>query len=207
MRREHVGKTMKAWRIALQASLLLLLTCASSNAQNLVVNPGFETGDLTGWTFIAASSGSDFYVSTLYPHSGSYDAAFGAVGNYDDSILQAVPTTPGQSYTISFWLIHPTGESANDFSAYWDGNELMSSSPPLPLLNADEFSYTQYTFTEPGDPSTSTTVLEFSGREVPAWFYLDDVSVTAVGVPEPATILLLGFGLFGLAGVRREFKK
>ena len=47
--------------------------------------------------------------------------------------------------------------------------------------------------------------LEFDGRNLLNADYLDDVSVTAAGVPDGGkTVCLLGCALLGLAGLRRK---
>ncbi len=103
-------------------------------------------------------------------HSGSFSAYFGATGSADDSIMQSVPTVPNQPYQVQFWLDHSDTDSQNDFSASWNGSPLLS------LQNASSFGWTEYTYTAMAVSGTSS--LQFSGRDAPAFFYLDDISVT-----------------------------
>ena len=71
--------------------------------QNLVQNPGFETGDFTGWN-VYTGIYSYAAVETNLVHSGSYSANFG-VENGDTGFLgQTLSTEVGASYSISFWL-------------------------------------------------------------------------------------------------------
>ena len=165
---------------------------------DLIVNGGFETGDFTGWTTIPGASGSAFGVNATspgrgYPHSGTYEAYFGAFSTDEDRIYQDLATVAGQSYTIDFWLRNNMG-GQNRFDVTWGGGSILSEvnapgSPSTP--------YTEYTFTEVA--SGSTTRLEFAGYNNPsfAFFNLDDVSVNVAAVPEPSNFILAGLGISG----------
>jgi hypothetical protein len=79
---------------------------------NLLLNPGFELGTVgsnapVDWTYLnsfgAGAAGVVASGGTPGAHSGSNYYRDGAIQAYD-GITQAIATTPGSTYTISFWL-------------------------------------------------------------------------------------------------------
>ena len=79
-----------------------------SKADNIVMNPGFETADLAGWAVSGAHSspgeeGIYYGVDAADAHTGNYGAYFGPVGGVLN-LTQALSTLPGMLYSVSFWL-------------------------------------------------------------------------------------------------------
>lgn len=183
---------MMSFRITM-VTFLALASFAGPSMANLVGNPGFETGDFTDWTL----TGDGISIDSVFPHTGTYDAAFSALSADPNAgvLSQALTTTTGQGYTIGFALMDEAGFSSDTFTIGFGAFTTTVTGDMAPST------YVVFAFTAPGaDISSTITTLSFQGLQtLPTnqdW-NLDDVSVT--GVPEPATWALLVVAFAGLA--------
>ncbi len=199
--------------VALALAALVSRAKAQQDPANLVLNPGFETGDFTDWTS-SGDQGSDFVGdSGDYPvNSGNYAAVLGAES--PSSLTQTLATVAGQSYELSFYLrssglIAAIAANGNPF-----GPQPAAVTMPVEFQASFDGQLVYDTATD-GDPGTSyiqlsfpgltassaSTLLEFDFENDPSEYFLDDVSVTTVPEPSCLAIMLAGTA-FGLGGWR-----
>jgi len=82
------------------ATVSVLSSAAGAATVNLLANPGFETGSLSGWA-CDAGTGS---VATSPVHSGTYALAGAATSSDDAQCTQTVSVQPNTSYTLSGYV-------------------------------------------------------------------------------------------------------
>ena len=165
----------------------LFLGAVFASAQNLVTNPGFETGDTTGWFAFGTPTIS---AETSQVHSGTYAAqvsnrtqTFMGIAQSFVGVLQS-----GQTYNVSAWVrlvgggnqtmqltMQKTDGSGTSYAAIASGS--VSSSGWTQLFG-------QYTY----NPSGTVTVLTLYA-EMPSnltnSYYIDDVQLTNQAPPPP----------------------
>ena len=85
-------------------TILSIAAAMTVSAQNLVVNPGFETGVLAPWAKgpATATSYTEPTLANSGAHTGSYNATYTAVTG-TTGFYQDIAILPGTKYTLSFW--------------------------------------------------------------------------------------------------------
>lgn len=141
-------------------------------ATNLVSNPGFETGTLSGWTCSAQDSAVGSPV-----HSGSYALSGAATSSDDAQCSQVIQVQPSSSYSLSAWVegsyvyLGDTGTGTSDTSTW--------------TPSASAWQQLSTTFTT-GAATTSVTIY-LHGWYGQGTYYADDVTMTGPGGSPPSS--------------------
>ncbi len=178
------------------AAIAVVLCSVGVVQADAIVNGGFETGDLTGWS--GGGPGAENVVTTS-PYDGKFCALVSAKGNWEVLWSPLFSAAAGQVISFAYIAMADTTEytTVSIYGPYpfGSGGMLYESIQfgTIQTLNWLVYSYQV--------PVTGSYDVEFyvSG-DTSDQFYVDDLQVT----PEPATIGLLAAGLSALMLLRKS---
>jgi hypothetical protein len=197
---------------------LLAIFAAQAGATNLLVNGSFQSGDFSGWTIGNTSNGTwgqGFPLVTAWPFGGM-NAAQGEVGevSFDGTyqggtLSQTFYGGGGDTSTLSFdWAAMGDGQTNHEgglFELLLDGTVLaqhdVGAIGPDQLVSGTLSANFQLSV---GTHTFEIAVLRpyLSIYQNTPFQYVTNADVE--GIAEPGSLILMGSGVLGLAGVLRR---
>jgi hypothetical protein len=150
------------------ATVSVLSGAAGAATVNLLTNPGFESGSLSGWT---CDSGTGSVVTSPV-HSGSYALSGAATSSDDAQCTQTVSVQPSTSYTLSGYV-----QGAYVYLGVTGGTNTWTPS-------ATSWQQLSTTFTT-GASQTSIQVYTH-GWYAEGTYYADDLALSGPAGPTPS---------------------
>jgi hypothetical protein len=152
-----------------------------------LTNPGFETGDLTGW---AALGGSNATVTSSAPHSGGFAAAVSRKSSsgqaaITDSPDQFTQVAAGTSCTAAAWVKGPSGLKATVKWFALNGTTRVSTASKTITFNGSWQQSPTASLTMPSGASTADLRLYAASFPVGQTWYVDDVTAGCGAAPPP----------------------
>lgn len=197
---------------------LFALVAAQAGATNLIQNGNFQSGDFTDWTIGTTGNGSwgtGYPVVTGWP-LGGMNAAEGEVGEVNFTGSQEGGTltqsfnSAGGAATISVdWAAMGAGGTNADggeFTIILNGTQVAQYDTGT--INADQLLNGVLTANANLNSGTNTLELEVTRKYLTEpggtpYQYVTGVDVEGT-VPEPGSLVLMGSGVLGLAGMLRR---
>lgn len=178
---------------------LSLMTLHPAHAQNLVQDGDFEAPNplTAGWTVPTGVATLDTDNQYVFAGHRSLYLNAGPTGTFT-TVLQTLATTPGASYTLSFYADDTSNSPLTVGFGSTAIGPLLITQNGFPNSggsgsNASEFTFYSYTVST----QTALTPLEFSAPHNGSvdGIEIDNISVVPAAVPEASTVVSLGLML------------